>query len=255
MTDLNAIAETVDEAARTATAIAQFSKTAPLGVDDAYRIQALSMQRRYQRGERRVGVKMGLTSRAKMRQVGVSDTTWGRLTDAMRETDGGIVSMARYIHPRVEPEIAFLMKAPLAGDVSGIEAMAAVEALAPALELIDSRYEDFRFDLGDVIADNSSSSGFVVGNWARPEIDFANLGMVLSIDGRVRETGSTAAILGHPVRALVAAARMVSAAGEGLQPGDIVLAGAATAAVPLAAGQAVQLDVQSLGMLGFGVEA
>lgn len=254
MTDFDRIAEIVDEAARNANAIRQFSKAAPLSVTDAYHVQALSMQRRYRRGERRIGVKMGLTSRAKMRQVGVSDTTWGRLTDAMRETDGASVSMRRFIHPRVEPEIAFLMKAPLAGHVSGLEAMAAVEAVAPALEIIDSRYEDFRFDLGDVIADNSSSAGFVVGNWARADTDIANLGMVLSIDGRPRETGSSAAILGHPVRALVAAARMVAESGETLQPGDIVLAGAATAAIPMEAGQAVQLEVQALGTLGFATE-
>ncbi|GAB4362595.1 MAG: fumarylacetoacetate hydrolase family protein [Oricola sp.] len=255
MTDLERFAETVDEAARTATAIRQFSRVAPLDVADAYRVQSLSMQRRYRRGERRVGVKMGLTSRAKMRQVGVSETIWGRLTDAMRETDGGTVSMARYIHPRIEPELAFMMKRPLAGDVSGLEAMAAVEAVAPALEVIDSRYEDFEFDLGDVIADNSSSAGFVIGNWARPDTDIANLGMVLSVDGRTRETGSTAAILGHPVRALVAAARMVFAADEELQAGDIVLAGAATAAVPLAAGDAVRLEVQALGTVDVVTES
>ncbi|HVY99079.1 MAG TPA: fumarylacetoacetate hydrolase family protein [Dongiaceae bacterium] len=254
MSDLNRIAEIVDEAARTATAIPQFSADRPLGIDDAYHVQALSLRRRYARGERRVGIKMGLTSRAKMVQVGVSDMVWGRLTDAMRREEGGALSLTRYIHPRVEPEIAFLMKAPLAGKVSALEAVAAVAAVAPALEIIDSRYKAFKFDLGDVVADNSSSAGFVIGNWARPETDVANLGMVLSIDGRAGEIGSSAAILGHPIRSLVAAARMVAAAGEALEQGDIILAGGATAAIPLSAGQAVRLEVQDLGAVAFNVE-
>ncbi|MDF1802076.1 2-keto-4-pentenoate hydratase [Thalassovita sp.] len=253
MTDITKFAEIVDTAARTATEIPQFSDDAPLSVDQAYAIQALSMQRRYARGEKRVGIKMGLTSRAKMVQVGVSDVIWGRLTDGMREEEGGVVSMADYVHPRVEPEIAFLIKTPLAGEVSPMEAMAAVEAVAPALEIIDSRYKAFKFDIGDVIADNSSSSGFVVGNWFSPETDISNLGMVLSINGVAGEIGSTAAILGHPVRSLVAAARMVAAGGETLQPGDIVLAGGATAAIPMESGQAVTLDVENMGTVAFNV--
>lgn len=253
MTDITKMAEIVDTAAHTATEIPQFSDTSPLSVDQAYAVQALSMQRRYARGEKRVGIKMGLTSRAKMIQVGVSDVIWGRLTDAMREEEGGTVSMADYVHPRVEPEIAFLIGKPLAGEVSPLEAMEAVQAIAPALEIIDSRYKAFKFDIGDVIADNSSSSGFVIGNWHAADTDISNLGMVLSIDGVAGEIGSTAAILGHPVRSLVAAARMVAAGGEMLHPGDIVLAGGATAAIPMAAGQAVTLEVQNMGTVAFNV--
>lgn len=255
MTDITKAAEIVDEAARTATEIAQFSDTQALTTDEAYAIQALSMQRRYARGERRVGMKMGLTSRAKMVQVGVSDMIWGRLTDAMREEEGGIVSLARYVHPRAEPEIAFLIAAPLSGVVSPVEAMAAVKAVAPAIEIIDSRYTAFKFDVGDVIADNSSSSGFVLGQWSRPDTDISNLGMVLSVNGQPAEIGSSAAILGHPVRSLVAAARMVAAQGERLEPGDIVLAGGATAAVALEPGQAITLEVEALGTVAFNVGA
>ncbi len=255
MKSLAELADYVDEAARTATEIPQISDTQPLSVEDAYAVQALSMQRRYARGEKRIGIKMGLTSRAKMIQVGVSDVVWGRLTDAMREEEGGVVSMANYVHPRVEPEIAFLIKKPLSGKVSALEAMSAVEAVAPALEIIDSRYKAFKFDVGDVIADNSSSSGFVVGTWHSPETDISNLGMVLSINGRPQEIGSSAAILGHPVRSLVSAARMVAAAGEELKPGDIVLAGGATAAIPMEAGQSVLLEVESLGQIGFNIGA
>ncbi len=253
MMNLAKIAQIVDEAARLGHEIEQFSDTAPLGIAEAYAVQALSLQRRYARGEKRVGIKMGLTSRAKMVQVGVSDVIWGRLTDAMREEEGGTVSIGRFVHPRVEPEIAFLMKRPLSGNVSAMEAMEAVAAVAPALEIIDSRYKAFKFDLGDVIADNSSSSGFVIGQWSDRTVDIANLGMVMSVDGRAAEIGSSAAILGHPVRSLVAAARMVAEAGERLDEGDIVLAGGATAAVPLKVGQAITLEVEKLGFVSFNV--
>ncbi|HEY9081270.1 2-keto-4-pentenoate hydratase [Magnetovibrio sp.] len=253
MKDLAHIAQVVDEAARSATAIAQFDGDNALNLDEAYAVQAMSIARRLDRGERRVGVKMGLTSRQKMEQVGVSEVVWGRLTNAMRIEEGGALDMANYVHPRVEPEIAYLMKKPLSGDVSPLEALDAVEAVAPALEIIDSRYENFKFALGDVIADNASSSGFVVGNWHAPSTDVANLGIILKFDGRPVQMGSTAAILGNPIRSLVAAARMVARWGERLEPGSIVMAGGATAAAPLAAGVHVCGEFQNVGNVEFRV--
>ncbi len=253
MTRHDQLAERVDEAARAAKAIAQLTETDGFDVDQAYEIQALSLERRYARGERLVGVKMGLTSRAKMLQVGVDEVIWGRLTDAMRLEEGGSLSRSRYIHPRIEPEIAFLLKAPLVGEVSGVEAMAAVEALAPAMEIIDSRYRDFKFTLSDVVADNSSSSGFVLGPWARPDQDISNLGIVMEVDGRPVQVGSSAAILGHPVRSLVAAARLVTRALGKLEAGWIILAGGATAAHPLAVGRHIRTTIQNLGSVSIRV--
>jgi len=252
MSSLAQFAMVVDEAARTAQAIPQFTESAPLGIEEAYAIQALSMDRRFARGEKLVGVKMGLTSRAKMIQVGVDEVIWGRLTDAMRLEEGGALSKKRYVHPRIEPELAFLMKRELSGNVSAAEALSAVEAIAPAMEVIDSRYRDFKFALPDVIADNSSSSGFVVGNWARPDQDFSNLGIVVEVDGRAVQIGSTAAILGHPIRSLVAAARAAASIG-GLKPGWIVLAGGATAAHALSPGQHVRHIMQNLGSVSIRV--
>jgi 2-oxo-3-hexenedioate decarboxylase len=254
MTDLAKYAEIVDEAARTAGAIPQFTESGPFSVEAAYAVQALAMERRFARGERLVGIKMGLTSRAKMIQVGVDEVIWGRLTDAMRLEEGGSLSKKRYVHPRIEPELAFLLKRDLAGDVSAAEALAAVEAIAPAMEIIDSRYRDFKFALPDVIADNSSSSGFVVGNWASPGQDFSNLGLIMEVDGRPVQIGSTAAILGHPGRSLVAAARAAGRTIGGLKAGWIVLAGGATAAHSLAVGQYVKTTMQNLGSVSIRVE-
>jgi 2-oxo-3-hexenedioate decarboxylase len=256
MSGLADLARIVDEAARDATAIAQLTETRPeLTVEEGYAIQALSIARRRARGERRAGVKLGLTSRAKMQQVGVNEVVWGRLTDAMRAEEGGEISRARHVHPRAEPEIAFVLRRPLEGRVTAAEALAAVEAVAPAIEIIDSRYRNFRFALPDVVADNSSSAAFLLGGWHRADSDVANLGIVVEVNGQAVQIGSSAAILGHPLRALVAAARLVAQAGERLEPGDIVLAGAATAAHPLTPGEYVRAEFEQLGSVAFTVAA
>lgn len=251
---LSAIAARLDHAIQSATATYQLPVDQQVDAATGYAIQAMGIELRQGRGERVVGVKLGLTSRAKMEQVGVDEVTWGRLTDAMRREEGGTLVKANFIHPRAEPEIAFVLGRRLTGDVSLAEAALAIEAVAPAIEIIDSRYENFKFSLGDVVADNSSSAAFFIGPYARPDTDISNLGMVLSINGRPREVGSSAAILGHPLRSLVAAARMTSRAGHVLEAGDIVLAGAATAAVPLDAGMQVEAEVQHLGRVRFDVK-
>lgn len=251
---LEQLAETVEEAARTGMAIAQLTDAHPdLDAAAGYAVQRLSIQRRLNRGERRIGIKMGLTSRAKMRQVGVTEVIWGRLTDAMRIEEGGEIALSGRVHPRVEPEIAFLLKKPLSGRVSPAEALAAVEAVAPAMEIIDSRYRDFKFNLADVVADNASSSGLILGAPRPAGTDIANLGIVMRFAGQPAQIGSSAAILGHPLRSLVVAARLVAEAGETLSSGDIVLAGAATEAVALRPGLHVRTDIQGLGSVSFTV--
>jgi len=235
------------EAARLVTPIEQISKRQEISLKDAYDIQLSGIRIRSAYGERPIGIKMGFTSRAKMSQMGITDLIWGRLTDQMMCDDGGVIPASRFIHPRAEPELAFLLKAPLAGKVTSMEALQAVSAIAPAIELIDSRYEDFNFCLTDVIADNSSASAFVTGAWQSPTIDFANLGLAMMINGRPQTYGSTAALLGHPLRSLVAAARLVGESNERLEPGSIVLAGGATAAIALSPGDYVSVEMEQLG--------
>ncbi len=253
MADINALAVTVDDAAHDAQAIPQISEKTAITLDEGYAIQEAAFARRLARGEKQVGVKMGFTSRAKMVQMGIDDMIWGRLSSGMLVEDGGEIDLKRYVHPRVEPEIAFLLGAPLEGPVTATEALAAVEAVAPAMEIIDSRYHNFKFSLADVVADNCSSSGFVLGAWQSPDCDLSNLGMVMEFDGRPVQIGSSAAILGHPVRSLVAAARLSTEAGEPLQAGWIVMAGGATAAEALRPGVYVRLMVQDLGFVAFSV--
>jgi 2-oxo-3-hexenedioate decarboxylase len=250
--DLDALATTLDRAARETRATAQLD--ADLALADAYEVQRRWLALRSARGERQVGVELGFTSRAKMAQMGLDELIWGRLTDAMVIADGGEAPWARFIHPRVEPEVCFLLGEPLAGTVTPLAAMRALAGVAPALEVIDSRYRDFKFSLADVVADNCSAAAIVVGPWSDPlATDVGNLGLVLEVAGTPAQIGSTAAVLGHPLRSLVAAARLLAAAGERLEAGDLVMAGGATEAVALAPGARVRLQVERLGAVGFNL--
>ncbi len=240
----------LDTAASDASAVAQLTLDAPdLSLEDAYAIQRASIARREARGDTIVGMKMGLTSRAKMEQVGVHEPIYGHLTAKMKRSSGDALRMAEQIHPRIEPEIAFVLGKDLRGPVTALEALGAVEWVVAALECIDSRYEDFQFTLPDVVADNASSTAFFLGTTRkRPdELDLGNLGMVMSLNGEVVATGSSAAILENPANSLAALANMLQARGETLRAGQIVLAGGATAAKHVAAGDVVELEVQGLG--------
>ncbi|MFD7966381.1 2-keto-4-pentenoate hydratase [Streptomyces zaomyceticus] len=243
--NVTALAEALDTAARDGRPLAG-GGSGPKDTGEAYAVQEALVARRLARGERLTGFKLGFTSVVKMRQMGVSDLIHGRLTDRMEIPDGGRFDISRLIHPRVEPEVAFLL-----GDTlrPGGDLMAVVAAVAPALEVIDSRYDGFRFSLPEVIADNTSAAGYAVGPWSAPG-DLGNLGVLLELDGRPAETGSTAAILGHPLRALAAAARLAGT----LEAGTVILAGAATAAVPLPPGTHVRATVSGLGTVRFTTE-
>ena len=231
--------ESLDAAQRGVTAIAQLDLGADLAA--AYRIQHDLIAHRIARGERLVGCKLGFTSKAKMEQMGVSEIIVGQLTDAMQVDDAASVELSRFIHPRIEPEIAFR----LGRDVGGNDIADCVDAVAPALEIIDSRYRDFRFSLTAVIADNTSAAAFVVGEW-QPVRDVADLPVRLLVDGTEVEAGSTAAILGHPMYALEQLVELAAKYDVALRGGDIILAGAATAAVPFGEHRVVA-DLRGLG--------
>jgi 2-oxo-3-hexenedioate decarboxylase len=244
-----ALAQRLDEAALSVTATDQIAEAAGVDVPTAYAIQQALIERRLARGESVVGLKLGLTSKAKMAQMGVDEVIWGQLTDAMRIPAGGMVDTSRFIHPRVEPEVAFLLSRRPSGDDPDFAAT--VRAVAPAVELIDSRYTGFRFTLADVIADNTSAAAFAIGAWQPVPAGLENLGVLLEIDGRISQIGSTAAILGDPRRALADAARLAGRYGVIPRKGWVLLAGAATAAVSLHPGAHVRAVVQGLGSVAF----
>lgn len=253
MNNISELAEAVDEAARHARPIDQLSHAHNFSVDEAYAIQAASIERRYARGERLIGLKMGFTSKAKMEQMGVHDMIWGRLTDAMLLENGGAWSFDRGIHPRAEPEICFLVRKKIDRALTAAEARDYIGAVAPAIEIIDSRYRNFKFSLEDVIADNCSSAGFVVGAWQSAEQPLDDLSIVLEIDDSTVQTGSTAAILGDPWASVAAATRLAAQYGQEIPEGAYLMAGAATEAVYLAKGQRVRAVVEALGEVSFVV--
>jgi 2-oxo-3-hexenedioate decarboxylase len=250
------IARSLDEAALARTPVPQLAQQGDeLTLAQAYRVQEELLRLRTMRGEHLVGLKMGFTSEAKRAQMKIDDLIWGRLTDAMRIGSGATLALSHFIHPRIEPELAFLLEKPLRGSVSAAQARAAIGAVAPALEVLDSRYREFRFSLPDVIADNSSSAAFVIGEWRALPADLTNLPISMAFDGQAIESGSSAAIMGDPLRSLMAAARLAGESGLTLEAGWLVLAGGATAARPLLAGTRVSVAVESLGSAHLEVRA
>ncbi|MED4225494.1 2-keto-4-pentenoate hydratase [Neobacillus cucumis] len=227
-----------------------------LTVDEAYQAQELLVQRKLDEGQRIVGPKMGLTSKAKWDQMGVSEPIYGYVFDYMLIDNGGVLPFSDLIHPKVEAEIAFLIGEDIEGPgVTGAQVLAKTEYVLPALEIIDSRYENFNFTLTDVIADNTSASRVVLGNTLKKPSDF-NLelvGSTLSINGKIKELGAGAAVLGHPANAIAVLANMLSSKGEKIKKGEVILSGAITSAVLLKTGDFVSAKFDGLGEVTFSV--
>lgn len=221
-----------------------------LDLETGYRIQDLNLQARLDRGETLVGVKLGLTSKAKQQRMGVHFPFVAWLTDAMLLAASDPVPQSRLIHPRVEPEIVFLMGERLTGPGVGCaRAMAAVQTVWGGVEVIDSRYRDFRFTAGDVVADNASSAAFVTGPVGRrpDELDLSLEAVLVEVDGEVVDSATGAAVQGHPGEALALAANLLDRRGQGIEPGWIVLTGGLTDAVPAPPGVSVALHFSHLG--------
>lgn len=218
--------------------------------EDAYAIQDALRALKEARGVRVAGLKMGLTSHAKMRQMGVVDPVYGFITDYGAVADGGEIDTRRLIHPKVEAEIAFVTRRPLRGPGCHIgTVLAATDFILPAVEIIDSRYENFRFDLKSVIADNTSSARYVLGGTHRNAegIDLKNLGVVMEKNGEVVAMASGAAVLGHPAQSVAMLANMLGARGREIPAGTLILTGGVTEAVAVAAGDNVTVRYQHLG--------
>lgn len=241
------IAQLLDQAALNAEAVEQISLSHTFSEEEAYQIQALAMEERYQRGDDFVGLKLGFTSFAKMEQMGVHDMIWGRLTKNMWIENGASVDLNSFIHPRAEPEIAFKLKKDLDREISLEEIPEYIESCCTAIEIIDSRYKNFKFSLEDVIADNCSSTGFVLGDWHPLPESLNDLHMSLSFDGEVVEADSSNAILDNPYLSVCNASRLAAKYGQAFPKGSVLLAGAATPAVFIKPNSTITASVESLG--------
>lgn len=218
--------------------------------DDAYAIQDRILAAKLARGARVAGYKAGLTSHAKMKQMGVTDPVFGFLVDEFTVAEGAEIKVSELIHPKVEPEIAFVTRTELKGPGCSIASVLAVSDLVlPGIEVIDSRYRDFKFDLKSVVADNTSASRFVVGGRAvdARSVDLRTTGIVLEKNGEVVALGAGAAVLGHPAAAVAMLVNHLGRRGKSLPAGSLVLSGGITEAVAVQAGDNVTLRVQGMG--------
>ncbi len=221
-----------------------------LDLATAYAVQGETLRRRLDRGERLIGLKLGLTSRAKQERMNVTSPLTAWLTDAMALAAGAAVPQDRLIHPRAEPEIVFVMRDRLAGPgVTAAAALAAVGAVHGGIEVIDSRYRDFRFTLPDVVADNASSAFFVTGPVGVPPatLDLGLEACLLEVNGQIVDSATGAAVQGHPAEALALAANDLGRRGRAIEPGWIVLTGGMTDAVAIPRGAMVAAHFTHVG--------
>jgi len=249
--DIVRLCERVEGAQRRAYAIPKLTDEYPqMTIADGYAVQSELRRRYLAQGHKLVGWKAGLTSRAKMRQMGVDVPSIGFLTDRMACPENSEVSIATLVHPRVECEVAFVIAKDLKGPgCKAQDVLAATDYILPALEIIDSRFSDFKFDLPSVIADNGSSARFVGGGRARyvDELDLRTLGAVLEKNGEIVALGASAAVMGHPAEAIAMLVNILAELGETLPAGSFVMSGGITEAIAVQPGDCVIARFQELG--------
>jgi 2-oxo-3-hexenedioate decarboxylase len=233
---------------------------AQLAIADAYAIQKKGIDLRIKDGERQVGLKMGLTSKAKREQMNLDAPVYGVLTDRMQCKQGEPLSVGEGIHPKIEPEIAFIIQKELKAPVSEEEVWQACSGVCAAMEILDSRYPGFQyFSLPDVIADNSSSYKFVLGkpekSFLKKNLNISQLKMRFIINGQVVHEALSHVISGNPIQSVIQLCDLLQESGKTLPAGSIVLAGAATPAVSLEPGMQVELEVEGLPSVSLKMEA
>lgn len=252
-----ALGERLDTAWQTRTPIPPLTAERPdLTPAEAYAIQEVVVGRRLARGERIVGWKVGLTSKAMQDQLGVDQPDYGPILSGFLVPDGGTIEAATLIAPRAEAEIAFLLGAPLRGPGVGVwDVVRATTAVAAAIEVIDSRIEGWRIRLADTIADLASSARVVLGTRPVPldGLDLRTIGVVVERNGEVVATGAGAAALGHPAAAVAWAANVLGELGVTMEAGSIVMPGALHASVPIGPGDLVRARFDGLGVVSVAV--
>ncbi len=219
-------------------------------IEDAYRVQQRMIARRIEAGERIVGKKIGVTSKAVMNMLGVFQPDFGILLDGMIYNEGEAIPADTLIQPKAEGEIAFLLKKDLKGPgVTAADVLAATEGVMTCFEIVDSRIRDWKIRIQDTVADNASCGVFVLGDMLVDprRLDLNTCGMVLEKNGEIVATGSGAAALGAPANAVAWLANTLGALDIGLQAGEVVLSGSLAAMVPVAAGDNLRVSIGGMG--------
>ncbi len=253
--DIQAIATELYEAEKNVNPIDPLTSAFPeISLKDAYEIQRTGIKMRRIKDRRKiVGKKIGLTSVAMQKLLGVSEPDYGQLFDHMLVMEGVSVPRNKLILPKVEGEIAFVLKSELKGPgITIADVLRATEGVMASIEIVDSRIRDWKIKLPDTIADNASSAGFVLGSRLVPvkELDLRLLGMIFEKNGEIINTGAGAAVWGHPAASVAWLANSLSAFDDCLKAGEIILSGAVTAAVDAQANDCFQVSFQHLGTVG-----
>lgn len=214
----------------------------------AYRIQEIGIKHRFNNGEKWMGIKMGLTSQGKRTQMNLDSPLYGDLTDAMYVKPDSLFSIHALIHPKVEPEIAFQLNSDVTSELTYDQAKNKISKVALALEILDSRYQQFKyFSMEDVIADNSSSSHFTIGNWVsyNPNWNLKNWKLNMTINDQLKQSGLASEISGDPIQSIVELSQLLKFNSRYLPANCIILSGAATAAEPLVSNSNIKLSAEN----------
>ena len=251
LTDAPGKARALFEARRTRTPIPAFTDDDPdLGKADGYAVQQLLTQLLLEDGDTVIGYKVGLTSKAMQEMIGVDSPDYGPVLGSTVYRDGDAIALDRFIAPKIEAEIAFVMGSRLSGPgVSVTDASAAVAGAVAAVEIVDSRFADWRIKLADTVADLASNGAVATSGRLVPLSDFDPrlVGMVLTRNGQLVDTGAGAAALGNPLAVVAWLANTLGENGIALEPGHLVMTGALHAAVPMSAGDVYRADFDRLG--------
>lgn len=253
------LAGRLDRAERGRTQIAQFSLEYPdLMIEDAYAVQRAWTDAKISGGRSVIGHKIGLTSRAMQRVANITEPDYGTLLDDMLFAEGGDVPFDRFIEPRIEVELAFILKYPLQGPgIKITDVLDAINYVVPALEVIDARIQRVDPNSGttrkvtDTISDNAANAAIILGGRpVKPDaVDMRWVSALLYRNGVIEETGVAAAVLNHPARGVTWLANKLAPHGVSLMAGEIVLGGSFTAPVPVRAGDTFHADYGPLGSI------
>lgn len=216
-----------------------------LSPDEAYEIQLINIRKRVAQGERIVGKKIGLTSKAMQNLLGVNEPDYGHLLDTMEIDPGRYAPWEKLLQPKVEGELAFILKERLKGPgVTTLDVIKAVDRVVPSIEIVDSRIRDWKIKLPDTIADNASSGLFLLGRERVPlkDIDVTEIGMALYVNDTLVNTGVGAAALGNPLFSVAWLANFLGRFDIALEAGEVILSGALSAAVEVRPGDRVKID-------------
>ena len=245
------VARELDTAERLRSPLAPLTERWPdLTVQEAYAVQTRWIGLKLERGAKIVGHKIGLTSLAMQKMLGVDQPDYGHLLDTMMIENAAELPAGELIQPRIEGEIAFRLGATLTGPgISEDDVLRATEEVLPALEIIDSRVRDWKIQLPDTIADNASSARVVLGPRGVPveAVDLRLVGMLLKVNGDIVQSGAGGAVLGHPATAVAWLANQLATFGTALEAGSIIMSGSLTAAMAVGAGMAIEAEFDRLG--------